>query len=244
MRMGRAIVSVHDLMPSTLDRVVGILDLLAEAGVPPATLLVVPGRSWTTDQLATLRDLAHRGHPLAGHGWVHRATEGPRTLYHRGHGLLISRNEAEHLSRPPAELSDLIQRCYRWFAQVDLPLPDLYVPPAWAMGSLRLNQLRSLPFRWYEVLRGLVDGTSGRVRWLPLAGFEADTTFRETSLRVWNSLNVLLATRNRIPLRISIHPGDLDLLLGADLERMVRSPWHFVREKDAMTPSRKRLEEA
>jgi predicted deacetylase len=239
-----AIVSVHDLMPSTLERVMRILGLLADAGVPPATLLVVPGKAWTAGQLSTLRSLANRGHRLAGHGWAHKATEGPRSLYHWGHGRLISRNEAEHLSRPPAQVSSLIERCYRWFTQVDLPAPSLYVPPAWAMGALGLQQLRSLPFRWYEILRGMVDGPSGRVRWLPLAGFEADTTFRKASLRVWNACNVLLAARTRMPLRISIHPGDLDLLLKADLEGMIRSPWHFVREEDVMAHSPGRLAEA
>jgi len=239
-----AIVSVHDLMPTTLERVKRILELLANAGVPPATLLVVPGRSWTEVQLDSLRGLAHRGHPLAGHGWMHRATEGPRTLYHRGHARLISRNEAEHLSRPSGEVSSLIRRCYSWFAQTGLPSPDLYVPPAWAMGALALKDLRALPFRRYEILRGLVDGPTGRTRWLPLAGFEADTTFRKTSLRAWNAWNVLLATRTGLPLRISIHPGDLDLLLAKDLERMVRSPWQFVREADVMGPSSGRLVDA
>lgn len=229
---GTAIVSIHDVMPETLGRVHRILSLLKQRGVPPPTLLVVPGKEWTPDLLRDLRRLAHEGHVLAGHGWNHKAIPRPRTPYHHLHSGLVSRNEAEHLSRPPEELAALIRRCHEWFPSVGLPAPELYVPPAWAMGSLPLSDLTSLPFRWYEVLRGFVDGKTGRVRWLPLAGFEADTTFRELSLRIWNGLNEFSARRIWGPLRISIHPGDLDLLLAGSLEKMVRAPWDFVREPE------------
>jgi predicted deacetylase len=231
---GGAIVSVHDVMPRTVERVRRILALLDEAGVPPPTLLVVPGREWTPELLDVLRGWAGAGHDLAGHGWVHKATSGPRTLFHRGHALLISRNEAEHLSRPRQELISLIRRCYEWFPSVGLPCPELYVPPAWALGALKLDELSSLPFRWYEILKGFVDADTGRVVTLPLAGFEADTTFRQVSLRFWNGVNVALAWRVWGPLRISIHPGDLDLLLKADLEKMVADPWRFIRESEIM----------
>jgi hypothetical protein len=50
-------------------------------------------------------------------------------------------------------------------------------------------------------------------------------------------LNVAWARRVRGPLRISIHPGDLDLFLGEELKRMIRSPWRFVRESEVMGPS-------
>ncbi len=224
-------------MPATLDRVQRILGLLDEARVPPPTLLVVPGEDWTPEALRVLRELTERGHPLAGHGWSHKSIPGPRTLYHRLHGIIISRNEAEHLSRPAEEVADLIRRCHDWFPSVDLPAPDLYVPPTWALGTLRKIDLEALPFRWYEILRGFVEGRTGRVRWLPLAGFEADTNFRKVSVRLWNSVNVALAKHVRGPLRISIHPNDLDLFLRADLKKMIRGPWRFIREPDVLQPS-------
>jgi predicted deacetylase len=230
----RAMISVHDVMPETLGRVREILSLLEGAGVPPATLLVVPGKPWSRREIRCLRSLAERGHPLAGHGWVHKAPAGARTFYHRFHGRLISRDEAEHLSRPRAELSKLIQRCHAWFPSAGLPEPSLYVPPAWALGALALSDLTALPFRRYEVLRGFLDVRSRRFRWLPLAGFEADTTFRKVGLRLWNGLNRTVSRRLGIPLRISIHPGDLKLLLREDLRRMVSTPWTFVGEDQIM----------
>lgn len=229
---GSAIVSIHDVMPETFGRVRRILALLESASVPPPTLLVVPGKEWTPDLLDSLRTLAQKGHRLAGHGWIHKARQGPRTLFHRVHGRLISRDEAEHLSLPPEEIEALVRGCYAWFSSADLPAPELYVPPAWALGALPFASLGSLPFRSYEILRGIVDAATGRLRWLPLVGFEADTTFREVSLKCWNSLNWAVARAFRGPLRISIHPGDLDLLLGKDVRRMVEAPWRFVEERD------------
>ncbi len=225
----RALVSVHDLTPEHLPAVLRILELLDDAGVPPPTLLVVPGSGWDGEGLRALKELSARGHELAGHGWVHGCGT-RRTLYHRLHGLLISRDQAEHLSRSRAEVKGLMTRCFEWFGQVGLPAPELYVPPAWAMGALRRRDLVELPFRRYEVLRGLVDGGTGRVRWLPLVGYEADTAFRKVSLTVLNGLNVKLAEWSGRPLRISIHPPDLDYLLGEDLEALVREPWRFVGE--------------
>ena len=183
---GQAILSIHDVFPATFSQVEKIISLLEECGVPPATLLVVPGREWSEERLADLRRMAEKGHPLAGHGWVHKAVPTSRTLFHKFHAALISRDEAEHLSRPPDELREMIERCYEWFPSVGLPAPELYVPPAWALGSLDLGKLKDLPFRWYEILRGFVEGETGQTRWLPLAGFEADTTFRQVSLRLWN----------------------------------------------------------
>ena len=237
--MRRAIVSVHDVMPATLGGVNRILSLLDEARIPPPTLLVVPGKDWTPDALEVLREFAERGHPLAGHGWTHKSVYGSRTLYHRLHGLLISRNEAEHLSRAPEEIAERVRKCYDWFPSVDLPAPELYVPPTWALGALSPNTLKSLPFRWYEVLRGFIDARTGKARWLPLVGFEADTTFRKVGVRFWNTLNTAVANGMRDPLRISIHPGDLDLFLGDDLKKMVQNPWRFIRESEVMVPPAK-----
>ncbi len=60
-----------------------------------------------------------------------------RSAYHRLHAALISRDVAEHLSRPAHELVALVHRCHGWFAAHGLPAPTLYVPPAWALGGTR-----------------------------------------------------------------------------------------------------------
>jgi hypothetical protein len=65
-------------------------------------------------------------------------------------------------------------------------------------------------------------------------GFEADTRLRQVALRAFNPLNVAVARRRKVPLRISVHPHDLELLLAEDLRRLLRRPWRWVEERDVM----------
>ncbi|MDX1502572.1 MAG: polysaccharide deacetylase family protein [Thermoanaerobaculia bacterium] len=215
------LVSLHDVMPSTLSRVGEILSLLDRLDVRPVTLLVVPGAGWGDDDLERLRELEDRGHPLAGHGWRHRAAR-VRGLRHRLHAALLSRTVAEHLALDAAEIARLIERCHGWFGEHGLGPPELYVPPAWAMGTISRKRLARLPFRRYELLGGVLDAATGRILRLPLAGFEADTPARAAFLRLWNRLNRGLSSPRR-PLRVAIHPGDLLLPLEASLRDLLRS---------------------
>ena len=233
MKAPLGIVSIHDVEPATLDRVEGLVDRTEEADVRPPTLLVVPGVGWDADGLARLRALVARGCTLAGHGWEHRAPP-PATLKHRLHAWIISRDQAEHLSRPRAELLERVRRCHAWFADHDLPEPELYVPPAWALGELRTRDLADLPFRWYEDLTGFVDAATGRRTFLPLVGFEADTRFRRVALRVVNAVGVGAGRILGRPVRVSIHPRDLELLLAEDLRALLGRPWRWVGEARAV----------
>lgn len=222
-----ALPSVHDVMPSTLERVRRILELLARAGAPPATLLVVPGREWSEEGLGRLRRWQAAGHPLAGHGWSHAAVA-PQTLHHRLHATLFSRDRAEHLSRTREELRDIVRRCHAWFAGAGLGAPALYVPPAWALGALTPDDLTELPFRWYETLTGFFDADTRGWRRHPLVGFEADDFARTLPLRASNALNLGLARIWGRAVRIAVHPHDLELRLAGGLRRLLRRPLRWV----------------
>jgi predicted deacetylase len=213
-----ALISVHDLMPETLPAVLRTLQRLEHHQCAPVTLLVVPGRDWDRAALATLRSLERDGYRLAGHGWRHRA-ETVGGLYHRLHGLFLSRRVAEHLALDEAGIIALIQRCHAWFGDHGLESPGLYVPPAWAMGAISLARLReTCPFPLYERFDGVIDIAAGRVQRLPLLGYEADHAFRAPILRLWNRWNWQRARRQARPIRIGIHPRDIEFALAHDLE--------------------------
>lgn len=225
-----ATVSIHDVMPQTLPGINSLAELVPESHRPKVLLLIVPGLDWSPEQINTLKKLCDDGFSLAGHGWHHR-TPHIRSVYHRLHSLFISRQVAEHLSYSRQELNDLLQRNYKWFEQQKLPLPETYVPPAWAMGKLTREDFKALPFRHYETTQGLYDSVTDRFKRLPLVGFEADTWLRENFLRPWNALNRRLASASK-PLRISLHPYDLDYRLGKQLRRFIESidHWHSVND--------------
>lgn len=213
-RKGAAIVSIHDVMPETMPQVIEIIRFLEKNAVPPVTLLVVPGRPWSEKDIKELKSLQDSGYELAGHGWRHLAKT-VSSRWHRIHGLLLSRNEAEHLSLSPREIFDTIAACYCWFEAVGLRSPILYVPPAWALGRVRKRTLKTLPFRFYETQSGVYDSHTGATHRMPVTGYMADTPLRTKVLKITNLINrlsVFLA-----PLRIAVHPDDLHLDLSRDL---------------------------
>lgn len=216
----RAHISIHDVAPDTLDRVRTMLSRLEASGVMRVMLLVIPGLEWSEEDLAQLRDWQGRGHPLAGHGWVHRV-ERRKTLFHKVHGTLISRYVAEHLSLGNGEIVDLMRRCYDWFGENGLIPPRHYVPPAWALGSLSRVEMHTLPFDSVETLRGVFFTREDRFQVMPLLGYEADTPLRAAFLKGFNRWNTHRAKRAELT-RISLHPYDLELRLGEEILRDLR----------------------
>ncbi len=212
------LVSIHDVTPETLYRVHELMERLETAGLLPVTLLVVPGSGWSDTSLRELRGLQQRGAELAGHGWIHRVRE-IRGWKHRLHSTLISRNAAEHLSLDRAGVRKLMRDCHDWFGDAGLPEPSLYVPPAWALGALPLSELQSLPWPYLETLSGVYCRDRQVFRRLPMVGYETDTLARALSVRGWNALNLAWAS-DRLPVRLGIHPHDLQLRLAADLEAL------------------------
>lgn len=224
------LVSIHDLMPETMPQVETILAWLEAKGVPPVTLLVVPGKTWTPEHIERLSALATKGHPLAAHGWHHQTR--PRRWQHRVHALFISRNVAEHLDLNSSGILTLLDRSRAWFSANNLPTPELYVPPAWALGPISTVDLAKSNFKQIEVTRGILTPASNSLQKLPLTGFEADNALRAGFLKIWNSLQIQKARRQNKPLRISIHPQDLNLRLSTQMERLFELPWNYLNYSD------------
>lgn len=222
----RALISIHDVMPSTLADVHATLDLLAAADIPRVALLVVPGVPWHDEDVDALRALQAEGHELVAHGWQHAAT--PTRPLHRLHATLISRNAAEHLALEAHEITRLMCRSQRWFEEQSLPLPDIYIPPAWALGPLSPSDLAALPYSMIETLRGVNlrrDDGSYHLQPLPLLGFEADSALRARFLSDWNRLQLHLARRRGSLPRIALHPADYRLPLGDQLRGILALGW-------------------
>jgi predicted deacetylase len=228
----KAIISLHDIMPETLSKVRGILDQLRSFGLPPITLYVVPGRNWQSEQLDELKALVEAGYEVAAHGWLHETT--PKRLYHRLHAALISRNVAEHLDLDENQIVPFIERSMAWFPEHGFPVPELYVPPAWALGT-RSRALSpgcdatgpeaAKPFpRYIEILRGYLDTQTGALHKLPMTGYEVDTPLRKHFVRNWNARHLRKAAATGKPVRIGLHPNDFDLLLSQDLLTTLQSP--------------------
>ena len=220
--MMRCAYSIHDVMPATLPRIAELLALLEHNQIHAVRLLVVPGQSWRAEQIAILKRWQAAGHTLAAHGWHHKARH-VRGLQHRLHAALISRDVAEHLALSGWEIQALMLRAAAWFERHGFARPQVYVPPAWALGSISRAQLVSTGYRRVEITGGELDVRSGHMHLQPLVGFEADTRLRALSLHAWNQAQMKLATLSNSTLRIAIHPHDLQLRLSASLRHIIQN---------------------
>jgi peptidoglycan/xylan/chitin deacetylase (PgdA/CDA1 family) len=227
-----ALLSIHDVMPETLEQTQSILQRVAAHGWRPPALLVVPGRSWSPGQFARVRQWQRDGCELLAHGWLHETR--PRSPWHRVHAALLSRNVAEHLALDSTGIKALMRRSRNWFCEAGLNTPTAYVPPAWALG-MDSGHLSDQPYDCVETLAGVhLRGTDGhwQFRRLPVAGFEADTRLRASFLTAVNGILCHHGRRQGLPVRIGIHPRDPELLLAESLDQLLRQDWTAIRYAD------------
>ena len=217
----QALVSIHDVMPHNLDKIDNCLLQLQRNHITSCYLLVVPGLNWDDQTLNRLRHYVTEGHELVAHGWEHKAAK-IDSLYHHLHSFIVSRDVAEHLSLNTADALALMCRSRAWFSRNGLPEPGYYVPPAWALGNLTINDLVETGFNYVESISGIIDLKKQQLHALPLMGFEADTTLRVAGVFLFNFLN--LTASNIFPdrtLRVAIHPDDFDLQLSKSLHAVL-----------------------
>jgi predicted deacetylase len=100
----------------------------------------------------------------------------------------------------------------------------MYVPPSWAMGALTRRDLDELPFHYYETLGGIYDSHAGVFHRLPMIGFEADTVLRVFLLNLTNAVNKTVVRALGRPLRVGLHPNDLELRMEYAVERFFQRP--------------------
>ena len=218
------LLSIHDIMPETLGRVMKLIAMLEKNNIVNATCLIVPGRSWDDKQIQKLHDLESMGFDLAGHGWNHLIKH-KKSFYHYFHSVLLSRDVAEHLSLTSEEIIQLMLQCADWFGDNNFKTPYTYVPPAWAIGDVTWEDLSVLPYMAYETLTGIYHKDTFHT--LPLVGYEADNLFRTVSVKILNKTNNLFSIITNRPLRLSIHPYDLELGLASDLKNILNKNLSF-----------------
>ena len=229
----KALISIHDVMPETFGNVLKLIQWLKERGIPPCTLLIVPGKNWQADQIEQLREFLNQGYSLAAHGWLHKTK--PKRFFHKLHAFILSRDVAEHLDLNSHAIINLMKRSHKWFLDNNLGSPSLYVPPAWALGFVKHSDLKDTPFKQVETTRGVIaleKDKAPKLKCLPVSGYEADTMLRKTFLNLWNQLQENHARFHNDPLRISIHPNDLELKIADQLNAQVRRMNTYLKYED------------
>lgn len=206
-------ISIHDASPNNFQLIKKIVHILINKyQINKFCILVIPGLDWQDIQIQQLLSWQQSGLEIAAHGWRHRC-ERKKNIYHLIHGLIISDNSAEHLSKNKNAIFNLIIKSYNWFVDNKFVPPTLYVPPGWALGKINSKDFLHLPFFNYECTTGLC--FKNQYLFLPLIGFKASSLSRGMLQRLCNTFNYLIARFIGI-VRITIHPNDFQLVLSKD----------------------------
>ena len=215
MIVGSAVVAVHDVAPATWRDCRELFSMLAHAGVPVASLLVIPDYHHRGDMTAdrafcsAIDARLALGDETVLHGMFHLdESPPPRTVRGFVERRLLTRSEGEFAVLAEAEAAARIARGIEMFDALGWPLHG-FVPPAWLLGAGTRRALAAAGarLRYARVRRGLYR--------LPEWQFmrTVNLCYSPTSIsrRAWSRAAIAVALR-RPPddalLRITLHPQD------------------------------------
>lgn len=215
--LGRALLSVHDVTPSSLGLLTGWLPILREAGVPAVNIAVVPlfrGADTWGDGKALGQALAAAGPSLRTevlqHGFFH-ARQGENAELGRLRGLLSrlqSAGEDEFFGLGADASEERVRSGCDIIAAALGRRPRAFIPPAWAGSSALRSVLRKSGFTATEDHLWIYDLGTGRRLLSPVIAFATRDLRRERLSTVWARL-VSGNIGPRTILRFAVHPSDL-----------------------------------
>lgn len=207
------VVSFHGLAPHTQRPCQELLLLLAELGVPRASLLVVPcwhGMEPILERpffLRWLRSLVEEGHEICLHGLTHHADRLPRGLVSALVGRVYTAGEGEFygIGREPAEAR--VREGEEILAATGLAARG-FVAPAWLLSPAAREVLCRRGFEYTVTLRHLDLLREGVRIDAPTVVFSTRSLLRRAISPLVGRARFALSRRQPI-LRVSVHPEDL-----------------------------------
>jgi len=206
-------VSVHDVSPLTREASDLMLTDLAAAGVPVASLLVVPDHHRKADIdkdpgfLAWLREKQAAGHEIILHGFFHLRE--PQEGADWRHKLVT-----EHYTAGEGEFYDLDYETARermedgreMLTAAGLEVAG-FIAPAWLLGDEAERAARNLGFAYTTRLGGVLDLRSGEWTASQSLVYSPRSAWRRNVSLAWNAW--LAARLRKNPLaRLGLHPPD------------------------------------
>jgi uncharacterized protein len=182
------VVSFHDLAPHTQRPCQELLMLLAELGVPRASLLVVP--RWHGPETILERPFFLR--------WL-------LSLAEEGHEICLGEGEPDGTGREPVEVR--LREGMEILAAAGLQARG-FVAPAWRLGPAAREVLRRRDFEYTATLRHL-DLLREDVRIAAPTVVFSTRSFLRRSLSPLVGRARFAASRRQPILRVSVHPQDL-----------------------------------
>jgi predicted deacetylase len=208
-----AIISVHDVAPSTQLVAAKIIAELNGYGVRVCSLLVVPnyhhrGASMEDRQFVSwLRDLESAGHEIVIHGYFH---ERPRREHESWQTKFLTRfythEEGEFYDLNYDEAFRRIAAARAEFVSAGLT-PRGFVAPAWLLSTEAERAARDAELEYTTRLRTVRDLRSGETFPARSLVYSVRNSWRRVTSLTWNRL-LAEVLKNAPLLRLSIHPVD------------------------------------
>jgi predicted deacetylase len=208
-----AVVSVHDIAPSTQPIAEKIIADLNRHGIRVCSLLVVPnyhhrGPSMEDRQLVSwLRDLESAGHEIVIHGYFHKR---PRREHENFRTKFLTRfytsEEGEFYDLDYDEAFRRIATARDEFLGAGLT-PRGFVAPAWLLSAEAERAARDAELEYTTRLRTVRDLRSGESVPARSLVYSVRNSWRRAVSLAWNGLLAEML-KNAPLLRLSIHPVD------------------------------------
>ncbi|NUN93178.1 MAG: DUF2334 domain-containing protein [Verrucomicrobiae bacterium] len=220
MTLASLIVSIHDISPFHFHPVQRQVNEMARLGVKRMSLLVIPRHRDTgsLDQhpalVGWLRRWQEEGHEIVLHGWRHALPEGQMKSPIQGrlrrwfYEELYTAREAEFFALDRASALRLVEQGLSAFSVHGLHAQG-FVAPAWLLNSQVEEALRDAGLL-YTTTRTEIVHLPSRARFPATSCvWSTRAAWRRGASLLWNArLARRLAARE--PMRVGIHPTDLD----------------------------------
>ena len=213
---GRALLSVHDVTPSSLAVLAGFLPFLRDAGIQALNLAIVPrfhgGEAWTDD--VALRQALAAGGPalrteIIQHGYYHSRVGGNERLAGPARVLsgLQSAGEDEFYRLSLREAEERVRSGRGVIEAAFGHPPSVFLPPAWAGGRSLRGLLKNVGFSVTEDHFWVYDLRTGRRTFSPVIAFATRGRLRERLSMGWARFVPGRLAAGTL-LRFALHPSD------------------------------------
>ena len=209
----RALISLHDVSPLTLENCRLAVAMLRELGLALSdlTCFVIPFHESRRaidedpDTLRFLRELADAGATLVMHGLTHRMPGRAWTPagWFRAH--VFARGQGEFYRSDAADAERRLEQGRAIFRRAGLEAALRgFIPPAWLLSAAARQVVRHAGFEFYELFGGIVHGDQllapRVIGWGSLSEVEARAT------AIYAALQSCLPAADT---RLAVHPADM-----------------------------------
>lgn len=210
-----AVVSIHDVAPSTRVASEKIVAELSRRGIDVCSLLVVPDYHHSGSSMADrsfaqwLRDLESAGHEVVIHGYYHaRPQRAAESLRERFVTRFYTNGEGEFYDLDYDEALRRVTHAREEFAAAGLT-PRGFIAPAWLLGPEAQRAVTDAEMEYTTRLTNVRDLRSGDEFAARSLVYSVRSGWRRGTSLAWNGALARVMSGAEL-LRLAIHPPDIE----------------------------------